>query len=45
MKALEEASGPLIFCQWVEIRKIVLQFIKKQMSFLGANAKGLFSRD
>ncbi len=43
-RGVEEASGFLIFRNWVEVRTLVLQYFKDHLTFLGANV-AIFSRD
>ena len=43
-RALEEASGPVILRNWVEVRALVLQFLTEHDTFLGKNLAS-FSRD
>ena len=42
--AMEEASGPVLLRNWIEVRTLVLQWFKEQLTFLGA-CGAIFSRD
>ena len=43
--AMEEASGPVLLRNWVEVRTFILKYLKDHESFLGCKAAALFSRD
>ena len=43
-RGVEEASAFLIFCNWVEVRTLILQYFKDHLTFLGATT-AIFSRD
>ena len=43
-QAMEEASGPILLRNWVEVRTLILRHIKDKLSFAGVTV-ALFSRD
>ena len=42
--AMEEASGPTVLRNWIEVRTLVLQWLTKHLTFLG-DCGTIFSRD
>ena len=43
-RAIDEASGPIFLRNWVEVRTLILQYLRDHESFLGENL-AIFSRD
>ena len=43
--AMDEASGPILLRNWVEVRTLFLLHLKQKFSLLGAPTVALFSRD
>ena len=43
--AMDEASGPILLRNWVEVRTLFLLHLKQKFSLLGAPTLALFSRD
>ena len=43
--AMEDASGSLIFRNWVDVRTLILMHFKHKLSMLGTKTQALFSRD
>ena len=43
--AMDEASGPIFLCNWVEVWTLFLLHLKQKFSLLGAPTLVLFSRD
>ena len=44
-KAMEEASGIILLRNWIEIRTLILKYLKNHKSFIGCKASDLFGRD
>ena len=42
---MEDASGSLIFRNWVDVRTLILMHFKHELSMLGTKTQALFSRD
>ena len=45
MQAMEEASGPVLLRNWIEVRTFIMKYLKDHELFLGCKAAALFSRD